>query len=240
MQTIRLHTIGLPETRTRERTRQGERKRRLRWIIAALGVVASVPADADDCAVFLLRQESGGLIVERATVAAGATAVWIAGDASGVVDVILPVGAGGSGSDARAGAVHVVRCTGEAIERRIRRDGHETAFPPRDLDDLRGYDVRISVAPLIARGRIGAEGAEGKEGSEGWFVVDTGPRRASSPGPCCPPARRSKRTRRDATPAPRQPPRQAARAGPARRRRGATGGSISCSSACRRRSAPSS
>jgi len=120
---------------------------RIHWMVAivvALGA-AGLQTPAADCPAFLLKRGPEALTVERVIVPDGETRVWEAGPESGLIDVILPVGPGGSGSDARAGSVHIVRCADGAIERRVRHAKGETAFPSRSLDELRRYDIRVSA-----------------------------------------------------------------------------------------------
>jgi len=122
-----------------------------RWNVWALGLLAAAtvaPAAAQSCPVFSLRDEKGELAITRHDVPAGELAVWPIGGDGEPIDIVLPVGPGSAGSLAARGqrTLHLLRCTGGAIEHTLRlADGREVPRPPRPLTDLRELEVRVSV-----------------------------------------------------------------------------------------------
>jgi len=122
-----------------------------RWpaILATLVCACSSPsARADDCPVFLLARGPDGASLRREIVPQGETRVWTTGAGSDLLDLVLPVGPGGSGSLLKHDetALSVVRCTEEGVSHRLRYpDGRQVERPVRALDDLRSQDIRVSV-----------------------------------------------------------------------------------------------
>lgn len=115
-------------------------------VAAPDGVTAGKP----DCPslVFLLKDVAGELLVEALPLADGQEIELRCGGDSEVIDVILPVGPGGSGSVLRGAEPRALR---------LRRDGDAIAFetelgdgrvfghPGQQLSALAGYDIHISV-----------------------------------------------------------------------------------------------
>lgn len=127
------------------------------WLAFWTTLAITVPsAGAEDCPVFVLHREAEGLRVVRETVRAEETRVWAAGGATGILDLVLPVGPGTSGALLRAAepGAHIVHCTGSALEHRYRRrEGSEDRRPSRELSSLRREDIRVSIVEPGRRGR---------------------------------------------------------------------------------------
>lgn len=119
--------------------------------------LAAPPTGAEECPVFLLQHGDGGVVLVRESIPGGETRVWPAGGDQQTIDVVLPVGPGTSGGLVRGSErmLHAVRCTGLALEHRVRGvDGSEQARPPRDLEALRSEDIRLSVVDAVGQGRV--------------------------------------------------------------------------------------
>lgn len=98
--------------------------------------------------LFVLKSAEGRLVVEKVELADGQEQSFSCDEASGVVDVIFPVGPGGSGSLARRSDQRTisVRRNGNDISVLDRAgNGKQWQRPTRSLDDLSTQDIRISV-----------------------------------------------------------------------------------------------
>lgn len=121
-------------------------------LIMAILMVAS-PALASDAPLFVLRVRGDKLTIDRMSIADGQTLTLDGGPASDVVDVIVPVGPGGSGNmaDRRSGRSFTARFAGGALTVAERMpDGRGFERPARPIDELRACDTRISA--------VGADG----------------------------------------------------------------------------------
>lgn len=109
---------------------------------------AQQPAGAQVCRTFVLRRAKAGVGLERVDVAPGETKVFQAGPGSEIIDLVVPVGPGGSASLASAAdrSALIVRCTDGAlhVERRL-KSGETSRLPAQEMSQLRGYDVRVNV-----------------------------------------------------------------------------------------------
>jgi len=114
-------------------------------------VLPAAPVRADDCPAFLLARGDDGVKIPQERVPAGEVRVWTAGVGAEVLDLVLPVGPGGSGSLLKRGetVLYAVRCTGAGVSVQLRYPDHpdsrQVDRPLRTLDDLRSQDVRVSV-----------------------------------------------------------------------------------------------
>ncbi len=119
--------------------------------VIVLAVFAALPAPGEAAGaghVFVLKRTKSGVALERVILKDGELKVLLSNPDTGIIDVILPVGPGGSGSMARLGdkAVILIRCNGDEIEVTHRMpDGKEYKRPARTMSDLALYDVRLSV-----------------------------------------------------------------------------------------------
>lgn len=108
-----------------------------------------IPAPSQAGHIFLLTYKDHQFSVERAEIPAGQAMVMQSNPEDGIIDVILPVGPGGSGSVARLGDGRslIVSCQGDSITYRVRQSsGKESVFPTRALPELEKYDTRLSVS----------------------------------------------------------------------------------------------
>lgn len=98
--------------------------------------------------LFLLRSSGGQLVIERTELMEGQERVISCDAASGVIDVIFPVGPGGSGSLARFADERTITAKRVGDEISVldkARSGKQWQRPTRTLDDLRSQDIRVSV-----------------------------------------------------------------------------------------------
>lgn len=118
-------------------------------ILALLAPAALAADDPPDYRYFLLRQEEAGVALESVAIASAEPVERVYRPEDGVLDVVLTVGPGGSGSILQQGAVREwrVRCRDGAIGvTAVGRDGRTYERPARTLQDLAGCDVRVSVS----------------------------------------------------------------------------------------------
>ncbi|HUU84064.1 MAG TPA: aspartyl protease family protein [Phycisphaerae bacterium] len=112
------------------------------------GPSALQAADEPACPLFVLKRTDAGLVIETVPLAEGETKVLPANTQTGVIDVILPVGPGGSASLAQSseGRLLIARRQGDQIRVTDRTaDGKDYTRPPRPISDLARCDVRVSV-----------------------------------------------------------------------------------------------
>lgn len=110
-------------------------------------LLIAIPAYAD-CRAYVLRELGNDLSLEAIEIEENGTEVVTSSEKNGVIDVILPVGPGTSGSIVKAadGNMHVLRCQGGALSRQTRNASAETSTSPeRKMVDLESSDVRLSV-----------------------------------------------------------------------------------------------
>ncbi|MCP4247833.1 MAG: hypothetical protein GY778_12360 [bacterium] len=133
------------------------------WAIraAAIGLlmaggIGDQPGPESGFRLFVLKAGPQGPVIETVSLPEGQTVV-LPGDAEGgVIDVILPVGPGGSGSLAQPapGRMFIARRRAGEVEITQRgADGSEYKRPPRPITDLARYDVRVSVISADGSGR---------------------------------------------------------------------------------------
>lgn len=147
---------------------------RLLSILVAMQLVAASAARADsaDCGVFVLKRDHGRIVLERVPVSSGQVTVLPADSASGVIDVVFPVGPGVSTGIAQpeGGRMFVLRCADGRLHCEVRKGGKGlTSYPDRDLADLARYDTRISVV--------------GGDGTRVAFLLEGYAQASSDPGP---------------------------------------------------------
>jgi predicted aspartyl protease len=117
-------------------------------LLAALFDVPAAGA-AGSTNIFLLRQTDRGPVVDAVPIAPNETKVFRCNEGGeGPIDVIFPPSAGRSASLLQIGdgCTIVVRHTGTALQLESRAaDGAGREYPPREIEDLVRYDIRISV-----------------------------------------------------------------------------------------------
>jgi hypothetical protein len=102
----------------------------------------------DSTPLFLLKRSGDVFAVEKVQLTAGQTQVFDCGGEEGIIDAILPVGQGGSGSVVQLGEAKVLiaQYDGSHITISVQTaDGNRRALPSRAPEDLRHFDSRISV-----------------------------------------------------------------------------------------------
>lgn len=110
---------------------------------------AAEPATPATCPLFILRQAESGLTIEMERLADGEVRVLQSNADTGIIDIILPPGPGGSAGLERLGdgRLLIARYAGGSLTVTTKlADGKDYARPPRELDDLREFDVRASVS----------------------------------------------------------------------------------------------
>jgi predicted aspartyl protease len=99
-----------------------------------------------DCRLFVLKELGGDVIVDAVAVPPGGR-VEITGE--DIITFVLPFGPGQSGDVVqrdKGKATTIARCENGDLKVGVRlADGREREFPPVSLNDLAGYDVRVSV-----------------------------------------------------------------------------------------------
>ena len=126
---------------------------RARCLLSIVPAILAVSAtaqteDKKDCSVFVLKKTAEGLMIEAVPIAESETKVFVIKPGGENIDVILPVGPGGSGSVAQTapGGMIIVRRSGDTLRATFRQaDGTEYKRPPRKLADLRRHDIRVCV-----------------------------------------------------------------------------------------------
>lgn len=109
-------------------------------------MIAATPAMADSD-LFILRRAEKGLVVEKVTIADGVTRKWKLGE-DGFIDVILPVGPGGSGAIVQSAAAPTVEATsrnGTLSLVTIAGKGQRYERTAPSAEDLAALDIRISA-----------------------------------------------------------------------------------------------
>lgn len=98
--------------------------------------------------LFALRMAEGGVTIEKMALTDGQDLNLFCDSKGGVIDVIFPVGPGGSGSLARFTDERTITAkqSGKEISVLDRaRSGRQWQRPARSIDDLHNYDIRVSV-----------------------------------------------------------------------------------------------
>lgn len=126
-------------------------------LLVSLGgtVAPAVAGESDACRVFVLKRVDQSYTIESVDLADNEMKVFPANQASGIVDIILSVGYGTSGSMAKwsDGRMLTARCRAGELQVTDRHpDRKDWTRPPRKLVDLARFDLRISVT--------GADGAK--------------------------------------------------------------------------------
>ena len=121
-----------------------------RRLIPAFGLTAAFALTPDALAdhVFVLRQQGESVAIQKEPAPEGKTVTFPCSRETGIIDVILPVGSGGSGSMARFSDAAVVSVTNqEGVLTVSTRTGQGKTWdrPPRPLAELREQDIRVSV-----------------------------------------------------------------------------------------------
>lgn len=121
----------------------------MRTILFSTGLVcfAAAPSARGEH-VFVLRMAGSGVTIEKMALTEGKELTLSCDPKSGIIDVIFPVGPGGSGSLARFADERTITAkqSGNEISVSDRaKSGKQWQRPARSLDDLRGCDVRVSV-----------------------------------------------------------------------------------------------
>lgn len=118
-------------------------------LVAAMA--GSAAAEVSDCRVFLLREVEGELTIDTIELKSSpkTTRTFHADADSGIIDMIFPVGPGGSGSMVSHSDKRTLTATCDSgtltVEDRS-SDGKGYTRPARDLADLARYDIRVSVS----------------------------------------------------------------------------------------------
>ncbi|MHC5211809.1 MAG: aspartyl protease family protein [Planctomycetota bacterium] len=123
--------------------------------LAAAFFPFGAPLIPSDAPVFVVVQRDGDLVVERRDVAPNETLLLECTADSGVVDVILPPGTGGSGSIATAGqgGTIAVHFDGDGLQAtRSTPDGKSWQGPRVLLEDLRAYLIRVCLTAGDGKG----------------------------------------------------------------------------------------
>ncbi|MHC5006082.1 MAG: aspartyl protease family protein [Planctomycetota bacterium] len=121
-------------------------------IALLLAAAFAMPAEGDDGStyIFLLKQTDQGPVIDAVPISANETKVIRCNEGGpGPIDVIFPPSAGRSASllTIGDGAAIVVRHTGTTLQLESRAaDGSKREYPPREIEDLGRYDVRVSVS----------------------------------------------------------------------------------------------
>jgi predicted aspartyl protease len=155
------------------RGEDGSRQTRATWrhpafgpCIAALVALSTCSAataktdTADACRVFVLKRVGSDYSIETVGLAENETRVFPAKRETGVIDIILSVGYGTSGSLARWSEERllIAQCVDGALQVTDRMaNGKEWTRPPRESVDLARFDVRVSVT--------------GADGTKAAFVI---------------------------------------------------------------------
>ena len=123
-------------------------------VTIALSFLSVCAAAADGGWVFLLKATPAGMVVEKVLLPEGQTLVFQCTPESGYVDVVLPVGPGGSANLAQTGAgrLLIARCQDGQIQVTERAGEKEWQRPPRSARDLAEYDIRVCVTGADGRG----------------------------------------------------------------------------------------
>jgi len=120
-------------------------------LLATLGTTLQAEDDANTstCRIFVLKEARGDIKIKSMDLGSGSkTKTLVCDTESGIIDVILPVGPGGSGSLVQLsdGATITVNCEDDQIQVVSRAKGGKTwERPARTFKDLARYDVRVSV-----------------------------------------------------------------------------------------------
>jgi hypothetical protein len=131
----------------------------LAWLVL-LAVTPSAKAsgqtEAEICRIFLLlKEDNGRLVVKQEPMPQGQVRVFQSNPETGIIDVVLPPGLGGSGSleDISKGRLLVVSCRDGKLQVTTKLpDGKEYARPAQPIDVLSTYDIRLTV--------LGAQGLQ--------------------------------------------------------------------------------
>lgn len=113
--------------------------------LIAASRLAAAPIDGH---VFLLKRQGDTFEMERVAIPDGETRVIQSSNESGVIDIIMPVGPGGSGSIAQTGSPRMLIARNVGGELRVTAQdasGQKHESPPRQMADLVRYDTRLSV-----------------------------------------------------------------------------------------------
>lgn len=119
----------------------------------ALGMPES---EGQSCRVFVLKRVDDGFAIETVELAQNETKVFFANAETRIIDIILPVGRGGSGSLVRWSDEFklTARCADGALKvSSIAPNDRQWARPARKLTDLARYDVRVSVSAADGTGQ---------------------------------------------------------------------------------------
>lgn len=119
------------------------------WILSLLVPVAADPPETATCPIFVLRHAPGGIVLETEQIPDGEVRVFPSNAGTGIIDIILPPGPGGSAGLERPadGRLIIARYADGRLTVTTRLpDGKEYARPARELADLRQFDVRVSVS----------------------------------------------------------------------------------------------
>ena len=119
-------------------------------LVVAITLLAgtATAASPDTCPVFVLKKAGPDFAIETVELADNETQVFTASEQTGIIDVIMPVGPGLSGSMSKWGdrALLIVRHADGKLQVTSRlAGGKEWKRPARPLDELADYDVRVSV-----------------------------------------------------------------------------------------------
>ena len=120
-----------------------------RWeVLAGALLLAAAPGVADECRTFLLNLSGSEITIEPFVIPEGEMRVLRSSRETGLIDVVMPPGPGGSGSVASVsdGRMHVLRCRDGVLSRQVRTAAGKTIeYPSRAMSALALEDVRVSV-----------------------------------------------------------------------------------------------
>ena len=116
-------------------------------IAVTLLAVDSISAAGTTAPIFVLTRDDDGYHMESITVNEGETKVVPAGVGTDVIDLILPVGPGGSGAIVEGlPRNYIVTYSGGVISAQVVwESGRKQDLPSRPVDELKKYDSRVSV-----------------------------------------------------------------------------------------------
>jgi len=115
---------------------------------------------ADSADLFVLKRSAAGYRIDRLPIATGQPLTLNFEEDPEVIDIVLPVGPGGSGNLVQGGRIRsfTARFDGRSVILDYEfANGERQSFPARDLTDLRGFDSHVSVT--------------GGDGSSARFII---------------------------------------------------------------------
>jgi hypothetical protein len=125
------------------------------------GLAANYAKAADSTVVFVLKRTDSGYQIDQMPIAKNNALKLDVNRETGIIDIILPVGPGGSGNLIQDGLIRsfVVYFDGQSLSVTSElASGKQQSLPPQSLSDLRDYKTHLSVT--------------GGDGSSARFIVN--------------------------------------------------------------------